>query len=171
MTVASLNARGFTLVELLITIAIAAILLSAGMPAFTDFLRDNRLQGAAGGMVADLAAARSEAARTYLTVSVCPSSAGTACDGADWNTGRIVYVDADGDGSPGAGEIIRWSPPIRSGPTATATGFGTLVQFRPTGAAVTAGSIELCDERTAEVGRRIDVSAAGRVSLRRMDCT
>ena len=44
-----LKTRGFTLVELLITISIAAILLSAGLPAFNDFIRDNRLQKAAAG--------------------------------------------------------------------------------------------------------------------------
>jgi len=166
----SLNTRGFTLVELLITIAIVAILMSAGMPAFSDFIRDNRLQSAAAGFLADLAAARAEAARTYQTVAVCPSTAGTSCDGADWNVGRIVYVDANGNGNADADEIIRWSPPSASGPNAAASGFGTLVAFRPTGAAVTAGAIDLCDERSGAYGRRVDVSAAGRVGIRQANC-
>lgn len=162
--------RGFTLVELMITIAVAAILLSAGVPAFTNFIRDNRLQSAASGIVADFTAARTEAARTFLTVSVCPSTAGTSCDGADWNTGRVVYVDANGNGSAESTEIIRWSSPSSTGPSATASGFGGVVAFRPTGAAVMAGSIDLCDERSGDYGRRVDVSAAGRVALRRVNC-
>lgn len=165
-----LKTRGFTLVELLITIAIAAILLSAGVPAFTDFIRNNRLQSAAAGIVADFAAARTEAARTYLTVSVCPSSAGTACDGADWTAGRIVYADADGDGNPQATEIIRWSSALDVGLSATEGGFGTLVAFRPTGAATAAGTIDLCDSRSGAYGRRVDVNAAGRIVLRQANC-
>ncbi len=169
-TVQTLKSRGFTLIELLITIAIAAILLSAGIPAFSDFIRNNRLQSAATSVVADLSAARAEAARTYLSVSVCPSTAGTACDGTDWNAGRIVYVDANGNGSVDAGEIIRWSPAFDHGLTASASGFTTLVTFRPTGAASAAGTLDLCDSRSGDYGRRVDLNAAGRIALRQVTC-
>ena len=165
-----LKTRGFTLVELLITISIAAILLSAGLPAFNDFIRDNRLQKAAAGFVGDLAAARAEAARTFLTVRVCPSTAGTSCDGTDWATGRIVYVDGNGNGSVESAEIIRWSAPLDGGVVPTATGFATLIAFRPTGAAAVAGSIDLCDSRSGAYGRRVEVNAAGRVTLRQVSC-
>lgn len=166
----SLKTRGFTLVELLITIAIAAILLSAGVPAFSDFIRDNRLQKAAAGFVADLAAARAEAARTYVTVGVCPSAGGTSCDGADWTSGRIVYADANGNGTAESTEVIRWSEPLDTGVVPSAVGLGTLVAFRPTGAAVGAGSIDLCDGRSGLHGRRVDVNAAGRVAMRELNC-
>lgn len=165
-----LKSRGFTLVELLITIAIAAILLSAGVPAFSDFIRNNRLQSAAAGIVADLTAARTEAARTYLSVFVCPSTSGTGCDGTDWNTGRIVYADANGNGMVEPGEIIRWSAPLDTGVDATSTGFSTLIAFRPTGAASAAGSIDVCDGRSGPHGRRVDLNAAGRISLRQVSC-
>ena len=165
-----MNSRGFTLVELLITIAIAAILLSAGVPALSDFIRNNRLQSAAAGIAADLTAARTEAARTYLNVVVCASTAGTACDGTDWNTGRIVYADANGNGTVEPSEIIRWSAPFDAGLAATAVGFTALVAFRPTGAASASGSIDVCDGRSGPHGRRVDLNAAGRISLRAVSC-
>jgi len=168
--VQSWKTRGFRLVELLITIAIAAILLSAGVPAFSDFIRDNRLQKAAAGVVADLAAARAEAARTYVTVSVCPSTTGASCDGADWTAGRIVFADANGNGAVESSEVIRWSEPLDTGVVPSTVGLGTLVAFRPTGAAVGAGSIDLCDSRSGLHGRRVDVNAAGRVTMRELNC-
>lgn len=171
LTVQSLKTRGFTLVELMIAISIAAILLSAGLPAFNDFIRDNRLQKTTAAFVADLAAARAEAARTFQTAAVCPSTAGTACDGTDWTTGRIVYVDANGNGTVESSEIVRWSAPPDSGVVLTPSGAGTLIAFRPTGAAAASGSVDLCDGRTGNYGRRIEVNAAGRIATRHVSCS
>lgn len=171
MAVPDLDARGFTLIELLITIAIAAILLSAGLPSFSDFLRNNRVHSAAAGFFSDITAARTEAARTFTNAAVCASTTGASCDGgADWNSGRLVYVDTNGNGSAEASEILHWSAGT-NGPTAAASGFsGNRIAFRATGTAVATGSVKLCDERTGDHGRLIEINAAGRIALRQTSC-
>lgn len=62
--------QGFTLIELMVTIAVAAILLAIATPSFTSIINSNRLTGAANEMVATLQAARMEAVRLNTTVNV-----------------------------------------------------------------------------------------------------
>lgn len=93
-------ARGFTLIELMVTLAVAAILLAIATPSFTSIINSNRLAGAANEMVAVLQTARMEAVRLNRTVDVC-----SGCDGnAD---SLVAYVDEDDNGTAAAGEIVR----------------------------------------------------------------
>ncbi|MCX8003462.1 MAG: GspH/FimT family pseudopilin [Burkholderiaceae bacterium] len=103
------NARGLSLVELLVVIVIVAILLSAGIPLFVGTLASARTADAANSLLAAHELARSEALRRGARVSVCRTAnpAGTACGMAafggfaanDWAAGWIVWID-DG-GTPG----------------------------------------------------------------------
>jgi type IV fimbrial biogenesis protein FimT len=92
--------RGFTLIELMVTIAVAAILLAIATPSFTSIINSNRLTSASNEMVATLQAARMEAVRLNTAVNVC-----AGCDG---NAGSLVaFVDADNDSAADAGETVR----------------------------------------------------------------
>lgn len=94
------RARGFTLVELMVTLAVAAILIGIATPSFTSLMNSNRLSSAANEMVAVIQTARMEAIRRNTTVSVC-----AGCDG---NAGSLVaYVDADDNDFAAAAEIVR----------------------------------------------------------------
>jgi type IV fimbrial biogenesis protein FimT len=98
---------GFTLLELVITIAIAGILMAMAIPSFNAMMRNNRLTTYANEMVTSLNLARSEAIKRGVNVSVRKlSAAGT---GTYWsNSGWNVFVDIDGDGTldaPGSTEI------------------------------------------------------------------
>lgn len=64
------GSQGFTLIELMVTIAVAAILLAIATPSFTSIINSNRLTGAANEMVVTLQAARMEAVRLNTTVNV-----------------------------------------------------------------------------------------------------
>ncbi|MGY0503795.1 GspH/FimT family pseudopilin [Luteimonas sp. e5] len=90
---------GFTLVELMVTIAVLAILVGIAMPSFRDTMRSNRLVSATNDLTSALALARTEAIRNTRGAGVCASTAGTACDGSDWSNGWMVWGDANGNGS------------------------------------------------------------------------
>lgn len=88
---------GFTLVELMVTIAIVAILLAVGLPSFQGSLRSNRVATATNEMLASLSLARTEAIKSTRASQVCARD-GNEC-GDDWNEGWLVVTDMDGDGT------------------------------------------------------------------------
>ncbi len=84
---------GVTLVELMITLFVLAILTAVAMPSFSDAMRRGEVRTATGALAASFAYARSEAVTRGSFVSVCPSSTGDACsDSASYEEGWIVYA-------------------------------------------------------------------------------
>ena len=90
------NQRGVNLVELIVTISIASISLSLGLPAF-DQLRTRADRSAAMiELVSSAKLARSEAAIRSIPVSICPTTDGVSCTGDnDWSNGWVVFLDPD----------------------------------------------------------------------------
>lgn len=94
---------GFTLVELAVTLAVAAILLALATPSFAELLRRNRLAAANNELVTALNVARAEALRRGRPVAICASSDQRSCAGStDWGTGWVVFEDNVTTGAPGA---------------------------------------------------------------------
>jgi type IV fimbrial biogenesis protein FimT len=88
---------GFTLVELMVTIAIVAILLALGLPSFQTSLRSNRVATTTNEMLASLSLARTEAIKSTRASQVCARD-GNEC-GDDWDEGWLVVTDTDGNGT------------------------------------------------------------------------
>lgn len=147
---------GFTLIELMVTIAVVAILLGIALPSFTDSTLGSKLRTQANDLVAGAVLARSEAIKRNQTVTLCASSNGTSCTGS-WSDGWIVISSG--------GTVIMKHP-------AAATGFlissaQTSLAFQPTGVGATAASLVVC-RATPSVGsqeRVVTVSATGRASV------
>jgi type IV fimbrial biogenesis protein FimT len=106
--VLALNA--FTLVEMLVVMAIGAILLAAAAPDFRATLERFTVRAAAADLLAALHLARSQAIELGETIVVAPADAA----GASWRDGWTVFADDDGDGRPGPGERVLF----RHGPLA-----------------------------------------------------
>jgi len=89
---------GFTMVEMIMTVAVGAILLTVGIPSFRYITNSNRIAAEINGLVGDLQFARSEAIKEGVSVSVCVSTNATACAGAGtvtWQSGWIVISSAN----------------------------------------------------------------------------
>lgn len=94
--------QGLTLVELMVTLAIVAVLAVIATPSYVGLTQKIRLQTTANSFVNDLQFARSEAIKRGQFVSLCPSSSGTACNTTNtnnWEAGWIVFNDANGSGT------------------------------------------------------------------------
>ena len=167
----SVRHSGFTLIELMVTIAVLAVLLALGLPSFQQSLRSNRVATATNEMIASLSLARSEAIRGTRGGGVCASGDGAGCNGT-WSDGWIVWADTDSDGSFDNGEtVLRYS---RGNGKLTANG-PAAVSFDARGRrrAVADQSLTLePDECGSQPLRRtLTINASGQVKTARGDCS
>ena len=100
---------GFTLTELMISLAIVAILLTLGVPSFRYLTNSYRISAEVNSLLGDLMYARAEAIKEGQNVTVCSTANGTTCSGAAaWQTGWLVYSNPlPGAASPPAGSVLR----------------------------------------------------------------
>lgn len=149
--------RGFTLIELMVTIAVLAIVLGIAIPAMQSLIVRGRLVSINNDLITALNLARSEAIKRATPVSVCRTNDnGTTCAGT-WSDGWMVFVNTDDD-SPAvkdnaAETLLRVFPALRTGYTLTPTNnFTNFVTYGRSGAANNVGTFVACnnsDETTA----------------------
>lgn len=98
---------GFTLIELVITLALGAILLTIAIPSFQITMTGNRVAIHTNEFISALSLSRSEAIKRGRRVVVCKSANSSSCTTAgEWDQGWIVFVDTDNDANTGSGDII-----------------------------------------------------------------
>ncbi|MDO9605691.1 MAG: GspH/FimT family pseudopilin [Hydrogenophaga sp.] len=96
-----------TLIELMVTIAIAAILAGLAAPSFKEMMANNQLKSHASSLLSSLLQARGEAIKRNGQVVLCKSATGSECTTAGgWQQGWVMFADADGDGVLDAGESV-----------------------------------------------------------------
>ena len=160
-TIGPARSLGFTLVEILITIAVAAILTAAAVPAFRSFLQNDRAMTQSTSLVLSLNTARSEAIKQDISggVPVCPSIDGRTCSGtSNWAQGWIVLSSVAGS----VPTVV--VPPLSTGTTMSEASGANTVTFLSSGIVQAPAAFTLCDSRGASVARYIQVTATGRVS-------
>ena len=158
------DAAGFTLIELMITIAIIGIVALFGIPAFSDFILNNRIRGQTSDFVVQLTHARLEAMRTATRVTVCPGTA-SGCAGTHWENGWVVFVDASNPGVKDSEDtVLGIGSALDGGNTLRSTAFSPFISFRHNGEANLPGSFALCDSRGyGDKAQAITVSTTGRI--------
>ncbi len=156
---------GFTIVELLITMSIAAILLTIGVPSFQDMVKDRRIEISLQALETDLEMARSEAMTRNQSVVLCRHNGETAtptvCSTtANWQDGWVIFIDTDGDDKVDADELLRVTPSLGSGLTLAYN--KAKITFTSRGfASGSNGTFEICDDRGNQYGNRLIVSSTG----------
>ncbi|MGY0556390.1 GspH/FimT family pseudopilin [Lysobacter sp. A421] len=165
--------RGFTLIELMVTIVVLAILLTIGLPSFQGTLRSNRVATTTNEMVASLALARSEAIKGSQGAGMCASKDGGACDGT-WNDGWIVWGDSNGSGAFEDGEpVFRFTQGRTelqaSGPTGDGIVFDARGRRRASDSQVLALRPVDCGNQPLQ--RTLTVNITGQVRTARGDCS
>ena len=181
-----MHAEGVTLVELMITLAVLAVVLTIGIPAFGEFLQNNRMSAAANDVLSSLHLARGEALKRQVAVVVCASSnaetLNPTCDGgAGFDQGWVIFADPNDNAQVDGGEVVIAAsgplhPSIGANSTWGIAGAPVYVAFGATGArqdqalAATPSvrDMEFCDERGdreisggVAAGRWLRISATG----------
>lgn len=157
--------NGFTLIELMVTISVAAILLALAAPAFQGLLISNRITAQTNDLVSDLAFARSEAIKRGVRVTVCFANTATTCGaGTNWTQGWIVFVDGGTAGDATGDTILRTHEALRGNNTLTATTLTAnhFISYFPSGTIDATETFRLCN--VGFLGRIVGVSATGRVN-------
>ncbi len=160
--------HGFTLVELMVTLSVAAIVLAVGVPSFRDFVQNNRAATQANHLVLAFNTARSESVNRGSRVSVCASTDQSTCSAStNWATGWILFTDDSGVNGDrdGSDTIIRvWD--TLSGST-TLTSNDSFVQYLGSGQINHAGNVTFTltlPDCTGNNVRNLSISPTGRVS-------
>ena len=182
-----MHAEGVTLIELLVAVMVFAVVLAAGIPAFNDFIRNNRMSAAANDVVTSLHLARSEADKRQESLTLCAADAAEQClASGGLEQGWIVFVDVNDNGQRDGDDetvlLVQAPLPEQIGDRTTwadDTGRPTspfFITFTPSGYLVESidgaepvANLQLCDDRgsrqasgAAASGRWIEISPTGR---------
>jgi type IV fimbrial biogenesis protein FimT len=149
------RSAGVTLIELLISIIVLAVLFGIGVPAFRDASLGSKLGSAASNLVASVQLARSEAIKRNRAMTLCSSTDGATCAGsANWQTGWVIR-DPDGI-------VVQSQEAAPRTVLVTQTVGPTSLIFQPIGIGATAATFRVC--RNDPVGaqeRTVRISASG----------
>jgi type IV fimbrial biogenesis protein FimT len=175
----AVNCLGFTLVELMITVAIVGIVASIGVPSFQEMLNQNRASSLANELATSLNLARSEAIKRGAQVSVCKSgnvtaSSPTCSTAASWKDGWLIFVDKGTAGTFDNGSDTRLKVGQPSNSNANINGytnFANYVAYLPSGMSkgnsLPNGSLDICVDG---VQRSIKINSTGRSRLSKGTC-
>lgn len=153
-----IRVKGFTLLELMVTVAVLAIVLMLAAPSFAEFTVSSNTIAVSSDLSADIGIARSQALQFGGPVTMCPSTDSATCGGI-WADGWII-LGADG-------ALVRARTRIPDGFALTSGNVAGLV-FSATGSLAAVTNWTLC--KPGYEGRIIAISLAGRTTTQKTTC-
>jgi type IV fimbrial biogenesis protein FimT len=161
-------ANGFTLLELLVVVAISGILLGVGVPAMGALIERNQFKAEVSALHRAVALSRSMAVYRGEAVSLCPLTSSNAC-GNDWADRLTIFVDSNQNSALDPDEATIG---IVSGLTQPSSRLdrrhsrASAIMFRPNGSAFGHnGTLKVCMDGSTNLSATIIVSGAGRIRL------
>jgi len=151
-------ASGFTLIELMVTLSIVAIIGLVAVPSYQSSIANNRVSAEVDRVAMDFSFARSEAVKRGVNVAVCPAAG--CVTSSNWDQGWVVFVDADGDlsGINTATNIIKQENAFKGGDTLVPdSSLGAGISFDRSGYTKASGKLIL-EESTKTTSLRRCVS-------------
>lgn len=164
------DARGLTLLELLVAIAVMGVMLGVGVPSFQSLQRQMRADTTFHLITTALAAARATAVTRGVPVSVCPSGDGRRCDRhTAWEQGWIVFEHTDrGDQPASERAVLLHFGSLKGGIALRSTTGRTMLRFHPSGMSSGSNvSLRLCSITNRTHLGNVVVNNAGRARTER----
>jgi type IV fimbrial biogenesis protein FimT len=165
--------RGFTLIELMVTLAIMAVLMKVAAPGMQTLYKSSRVQTEVSQFIGDIQFAKAEAIKRGQPVTMCPSSDGNTClalGTTTWGSGWIVFNDVNGNGvlTAGVDNRLRQRAPFRGGDTLTPSNNVDRITFNREGFSTTPSTSTIFKLHTSDslstATRCVTLEFAGRTS-------
>ncbi len=160
--------NGFTLIELMTTIGIAAILVTMAVPSLKSFTLNSRQTAGINELISGMHLARNTAITMNTRVTMCPSVNEQTCQSVNWDKGWIAFIDKNSNQIVDAEDTIVRSTSSIEGLTISSGLFSDYLMYRPNGRVMRAtvgqnsGSFTSCDYRGSEHAKAIFLGLSGR---------
>lgn len=161
------NNHGFTLIELIVTVAVISIVAITAGPNLGNFIERNKIITQTNNFVGSLSIARSEAAKRSNTVSVCiGNTAQDACaGGTDWENGWIAFVDSNSNAAIDAGEtILNVNNEVSGDTTIRSTQYVSSITYLGDGSVTSSGTFRICNSEGTSRAKAINIMGSGLIS-------
>lgn len=160
--------KGFTLIELMTTIGIAALLVTMAVPGMKTVAMNSKQRSGINELISAMHLARNTAITTNSRVTLCPSSNGSSCETVEWNDGWIVFADLNSDQNVNGNEVVLRAGSEADGLDIRSSQFSRFLMYRPSGRVMNAstttnvGEFSICDVRGSEHARIVAIDLSGR---------
>jgi len=163
---------GFTVIEIMVAIALLAVMVTIGVPAFTSTINSNETAAKSNAFLSALKMARSEATKRRQNIIVCASNNQTDCASNSWSDGWIIFEDTDAGSDFDSGEEILDTYNLPTGFSVTRAAGGTdQIVFASTGLSDSsvAQAFTVCKANTTN-GRQLTIDRSGLVTGTDVSC-
>ena len=160
-----MHERAYTLVELLVTISIVAILATLALPSYFFLVNSSRHNAEINEFIGGAMLTRSEAVKRGQQTALCTSVDGTSCSTvANWDEGWIAFVDSNANDVRDSSEVlVKIREAMKSGFSFRSSGsIGKKIRFQANGMPLESGTLTLCDPRGVSKVEAVIVTASGR---------